>query len=228
MHVLLFGDFYLLISVVHKTLVTISKIALQITVVENIMSERRLAAVFFISRSQPLIPFELLLERAKATGIVLRKERSISINDSAICQWAGLIDCQACLHERPHYRILEIKFWQSQFLELRRSGIHSISLEVDPALEVATTFKHACENLLPEVAFIVTHTYEAESEWILKKEQLVLEMNATALADERFGLLYLNEQIGQLWIDNPLRDNRDNLPIDHGRLVFAGRGNSRW
>ncbi len=151
------------------------------------------------------------------------------------CQWAGLIDCLAFLHERSYHQLLIIRFSQSQFLsllppeaDLPPGEDHFVGLEVDPSLSVALTFKQACEALLPEVAFIATHIYDCEYNWVLEREWMVLAKDATALADEGFGLLYLNEEISQNWMNHPQRDDRDSLPVASGRLVFAGRGVMRW
>jgi hypothetical protein len=103
-----------------------------------------------------------------------------------------------------------------------------IPLEEDPTMQIALTFKVACETLLPEVAFIPTHVYDSELKWILDREWMVLAMDATTLASERFGLLYLNEEISSMWVHEPLLDGRDSLPINNGLLIFAGRGRLRW
>ncbi|MCP2728754.1 hypothetical protein [Limnofasciculus baicalensis] len=104
----------------------------------------------------------------------------------------------------------------------------SLPITSDPTLPIALVFKQACENLLPEAAFIATHIYDSELDWILDREWMILAKDATALADERFGLLYLNEEISQYWIHHPQRDERDNLPVASGKLVFAGRDDLRW
>ncbi|MBF2064588.1 MAG: hypothetical protein IGS39_09245 [Calothrix sp. C42_A2020_038] len=57
---------------------------------------------------------------------------------------------------------------------------------------------------------------------------MVLAKEANGLADGRFGLLYLNKEISQYWTHNPLRDDRDSILISSGKLVFAGKGSSRW
>jgi hypothetical protein len=57
---------------------------------------------------------------------------------------------------------------------------------------------------------------------------MVLAKEANGLADEHFGLLYLNEEVSKYWTPHPSRDDRDSLPISSGKLVFAGRGSSRW
>jgi hypothetical protein len=192
------------------------------------MSDRLLAAVFFIAKKEEQFTIEELLDFAQAKDVYTSPPSEFKPWNSVHCEWAGLIDCWAYLHELPYHQLLIIYFRQSGLLRLLPPEDSLVPLEDDPTMQIALTFKVACETLLPEVAFIPTHLYDSELKWILDREWMVLAMDATALADERFGLLYLNEEISLNWIHHPLRDDRDSLSINNGLLVFASRGSLRW
>ena len=191
------------------------------------LETKRLAAVFFIPRQGGEMQSKKLLEIAGATNISIvpatLSDRSGLVN----CQWAGMA-CKAYLDELSYHHLLEIYFWQSDFLELLSEKEEPIPLDADEALPLAQAFKHSCEALSSEVAFLLTHLDQAKHDFILSREWMVLAKEANGLADERFGLLYLNEEVSEYWTSHSLRDDRDSLPISKGKLVFAGRGSSRW
>lgn len=203
------------------------------------MSDRRLAAAFFILKEQEELPLETLenlLCKAQATNIFTEPSTASQPWNTVYCKWAGLTHCTGYIHELSYHWLLYITFSHSQFLRLLPPEVDEIHpledcfvpLEADPTLPIAVTFKHACEALKPEVALIATHVYDGELNWILDREWMVLAKDATALADQHFGLLYLNEDISHNWLHHPLRDDRDSLPVASGQIVFAGRGCWRW
>jgi hypothetical protein len=191
------------------------------------LEPKRLAAAFFIPRQGDDLPIEKLLEMAGASNISIFSATLSDGSGLVDCRWAGM-SCQSYLDELPYHQLLEIYFWQSDFLELLSEEDDPIALDADEALPLAQAFKHSCEALSPEVAFLVTHLDQAQRDFILSREWMVLAKEANGLADERFGLLFLNEEVSKYWISHPLRDDRDSLPISSGKLVFAGRGSSRW
>lgn len=146
---------------------------------------------------------------------------------AATCHWAG-IQCEAELDRLENHYLLNIYFLQSHFFEMIGDKRTPLPLEEDGALGLAYAFRDACENLSPEVAFVAPHTYKAHPESVRKCERMILARDADALADERLGLLYLNDEISQYWTPDKIRDDRDSLPISRGKLVFAGRDWSRW
>jgi hypothetical protein len=185
-----------------------------------------LAALFFIPRQSEKLSIKPLLQTAAATDIslisVIPSDRSGLVD----CTWAGMA-CKAYLDQLSYHHLLQIYFWQSQFLELLPEE-EVVPLNQDPSFSLAQAFKSACEALDPDVAFIATHLDQAQRDFILEQEWIVLAQEANRLADTRFGLLYLNGEVSQYWTSHPLRDDRDSLPISSGKLVFANRGASRW
>ena len=171
--------------------------------------DKRLAAAFF--RPEWGSPAEEL-ERAGATDIA--RAPGDDVSGLLDCRWAGL-PCRAFVHEH----VFAILFAQSAFLDLRPDG--------DGPLVRA--FVTACERLRPDAAVIVTHLHQAEVEELQRLARIALEADAPErLAAEHVGLLYLNGSIFNL-DDGPwLGDNREEIPIDGGRLIFAGRGELRW
>jgi hypothetical protein len=189
------------------------------------VEQKRLAGVFFIPRGRDL-SIEELLRKAGAEDI---SAPSVSSDPSGLldCKWAGMY-CKASLDSLSKHQVLQIYFWQSSFLALLNEESADIPLERDGALPLALSFRDACEALSPEVAFLVTHQWQANRDVVLSREWKVLTKDANELANERFGLLYLDEDIGQYWTYIPRLDNRDSLPVSKGLLVFAGQGSSRW
>ena len=154
-------------------------------------------------------------------------------------QWAGFDDVWARVDTLHRHQCLQIYFSLNHFLDLcpEESDDQDLPLEEDPRLPLAYTFQDACEKLQAEVAFIDTHAHYGDEawenrkgnrDWIIKHYSMLLELDINALADERFGLLYFNEYINQIWDSNPQDEDRDSIPITQGCLVFAGKGSARW
>lgn len=147
--------------------------------------------------------------------------------EAATCEWSGMY-CEVELERLENHHLLDIYFFQSHFFKMIGTKRAPLPLVEDGALGLAHAFQYACEQLSPEVAFIATHTYDACPEAVLEREWMITACDADALADERLGLLYLNDEISQCWTSLPIRGERDSLPIPSGRLVFAGCGWDRW
>ncbi|MBD2504563.1 hypothetical protein [Anabaena azotica] len=154
-------------------------------------------------------------------------------------EWDAFEDAWARLDRLEYHNCLQIYFSMNHFLDLipELPDDQNLLLEEDPLLPLAYTFRDACEKLPAEVAFVDTHAHygdeswenkQGNRDWIINHYWMLLESNVNALADERFGLLYLNEYMNQLWDSNSLRDDRDIIPLSQGRLAFAGRGVARW
>ncbi|HYO72954.1 MAG TPA: hypothetical protein VEU33_43530 [Archangium sp.] len=124
--------------------------------------------------------------------------------------------------------MLILYFRQGDFLEMMTEEEGPIPLEKDGALPLAQAFARACESLSPDVAFIVTHLDQASLEWIESRAQWVESGDADQLANERIGLLYLSEEMSRHWTSDPILDNRDEMHVKKGRLLFSGRDSSRW
>lgn len=101
-----------------------------------------------------------------------------------------------------------------------------VPLERDPLLPFATTMRDGAVRLAAEVAFLDTRTPDLAS--VLERYWLVLVRDATALAVERFSLLYMDDSMVRDWDPGPVILDRDELPSGPGRTLFASRGRTRW
>jgi hypothetical protein len=113
--------------------------------------------------------------------------------------------------------------------------------ENDPEGQNATlafvrTFGDACVSLYPTAALLDTRAHyedqqwedqEGNRDWVLEQAKLVADADVNALADERVSVLYLSEPLTLQWNSDPVRDNRDNIELSAGRLIFARRGPAR-
>lgn len=179
---------------------------------------RRLAAVFSFHSSTALLPLDEWLRRAGATSIQ-PLQNSLAHEERLACEWAGM-PCEAArLTGSPAFAIL---FWQSDLIDrVPDDGAPG----PDESDVLAQAFRDACERLRPEVAFIVAHLDQAVPERLRAFAEL---RDPNALADARLGLLYVSAALSRRWTADPLRDDREELPVDGGRLVFAGWGRQRW
>jgi len=188
---------------------------------------KRGAAVFFVARGGSDVTLESLLQLAGASSIASRPDIEDDPSGLRYCSWAGL-SCEAHVIERTYHHVLAIYFWISDFLEMMPEGDEEVPLEEDRALPLASAFKRACEALEPEAAFLLTKEWQSDPDYFLARELQVSIKDADALADEPFGMLYLNDDISRYWTPDPRRDDRESLPVPRGRLVFRGRGGERW
>lgn len=107
-----------------------------------------------------------------------------------------------------------------------RAGSRDEALDRDPALPFAIAFRSGAAAVGADVAFLETHDPVAES--ILEGYWMVLIGDATALAAEYFGLLYLDNSLVKDWDPGGRLLDRDKLPDGPGRTLFAQRGQPRW
>ena len=139
------------------------------------------------------------------------------------------MDGQAYLsYNFKSYLLLIIYFSQSDFLARGKYSEQedNLPLEKDGNLELALSFKDACETLQPEVAYIATHTYDAEFESIVKNIERIESYNAIEIAEEA-GLLYMRGIIADCLVAPPPEDTPDTIPVKEGVLIFGGQGSDR-
>ena len=188
------------------------------------MTTKYLAAVFFIPKESKNASesMESLLKKAGATKIAPPRK-----DDWAwYCHWAGMI-CDALIYnELKSHQLLIIYFSQNQFLDGIPDEDSDLPLEKDGNLHLALAFRDACEALEPEVAYIATHTYYAELEWILKNVQRIESYSAIEIAEEA-GLLYMRGIIADCLVAPPPEDTPDTIPVKEGVLIFGGQGSDR-
>jgi hypothetical protein len=180
--------------------------------------DRYLAAAFFIARPGEPSPSEAeLLARAGFVPDDGAEEGS--------GRWAGM-RCWASIESLPDHLVLLLRFRQSELLESVGDVEEEVPLEADGALELALRFGAACDALEPDAALVVTHLHQAEREWVLGREWMVLAKDAHSLLAEGVGLSYLHGSWPALATLE--LSGRDRLPSATGVLVFAGRGAARW
>ncbi|MEH2064496.1 MAG: hypothetical protein V7K50_19915 [Nostoc sp.] len=207
---------------------------------------KTLVAAFFIEHGSNNFSLEQLLTLAEMKNLQYLSEDEklgLGIHDPSLeviyGEWGAFEDAWARLDRIEYHNCLQIYFSMNHFLDLipELPDDQNLPLKEDPLLPLAYTFRNACEKLQAEVAFVDTHAHygdeawenkQGNRDWIINYYWMLLESNVNALADERFGLLYLNEYMNQLWDSNPVRDDRDIIPLSQGRLAFAGRGSARW
>lgn len=187
------------------------------------MTTRYLAAAFFIPKEDTEQSMELLLKKAGAIKVHPPKK-----GDWAwYCQWAGMI-CDAAIHNQlPLHQLLIIYFSQSRFLKGIPDEDGDLPLEKDGNLQLALTFKNACETLQPEVAYIATHTYNAEFDSIINNAERIETYDADRIAADA-GLLFLDGIIADCLTYPLAHSPQDALPVKSGLLVFSGKGSDRW
>jgi hypothetical protein len=146
--------------------------------------------------------------------------------------WAGL-RCEVRVMELEQLRVLLLVFLQSDFLDL--VGEHpagddttEVPVEEDGAIAVAEAFRDACGVLGPDVALILSSPKADLDGYVAEQEAAVLTGDVLALIKAGLGLLYLSAAYASD-IDPILApDQRDELPVEAGRLIFAGTGPHRW
>jgi hypothetical protein len=166
---------------------------------------KNLAAAFVLRTTDPL---RELLAQAGAADIAddARDESGL-----VYCTWAGMT-CQGYADDG----LLLIFFTQTAFLEML------------PADDVAAAFAAACERLRPDAAVLVTHPDQAEVEALRGLRGMLVEADIERVAALRPGLLYVSEKLDDDQHGTWFANDRDEVPVPHGYLIFAGRGEKRW
>jgi len=149
--------------------------------------------------------------------------------------WGAFGDCWVIVDRLERHDCLQIYPSMNHFLDALQPRTGAAASE-DPLLPFVETFRHACLQLEPEVAFLDTRAHygdeawenkQGSRNWVLDKYRMALESDVNALADERFPLLYLSESLSRRWESNPIRDDRDMVQTPKGLLVFARSGAAR-
>jgi hypothetical protein len=104
------------------------------------------------------------------------------------------------------------------------SAPEELPLERDPRLPLARAIRDGASRARADVAVLATHGAPPDDD----RYWMILAGDATALALERFGLLYLDDRLVADWSPEPHVLDRDELPGGPGRTWFAGRGAGRW
>ncbi len=176
--------------------------------------DKKLAVLFFYSKEKQIKPLDIW----NACGV----KPSTNKSNSTPALW-GELSCDFHFFETFDHYILFVQLWQSEFLEkLITMENNNEDIKQMPLIQA---FMRSIKITIPEVAYIATHLHQSSIDYALNLEWAILSMNADYLSDERFGLLYLNEDIGKYWTPNPLRDDRaEIIQESNQKLVFAGYG----
>jgi len=183
------------------------------------LDPKRLAAVFFIPHQRTKASLMELLEKADATQISPATDNTQMVD----CVWAGW-NCKGYAEDLSDYRVLYIYFWQSDFLANLGDNIKPI--EQDGLYKLVKTFESTCTKLVPEVAFIITHLWQANIDFVRNRERMIRTKDTEGLLSEYFGALYIEDEICK-FITRDLQ-NRDTLKTNSGVIIFAGKDDSRW
>lgn len=131
---------------------------------------------------------------------------------------------------------LQIYASMNSYFDAEIAANDSLSEGEDPSLPYIATFRDACLHLEPVAAFLDTRAHygderwenkQGNRDWVLSQARRVTASDANGLADERYSLLYLSESLAKRWDSNPIRDDRDEVAVPTGRLVFARSGPAR-
>jgi hypothetical protein len=147
--------------------------------------------------------------------------------------WANFQETWATSDDVDDVRCLQLYSPAGRYLHAVRAA-QERGYPKDSALSGYTgTFREACLALKPKAAFLDTHAHYEDEAWdnkqgsrdfVLKHAPLIASDDATALANELFSLLYLDNDMFAHWTPVPPWDDRDILELSTGRLLFASRG----
>lgn len=189
----------------------------------------RAGAFFFLPKPE----HRDVVELAEAAGVVaigFDRWPGRTTRDLPAGTWSPIEGVVLRRREYSEHIALEVFFSQNAFDRLY-DGIPTrkeLSLEEDPALPVAHAFRDACLRLNPDVALFTLDNYVADTDNQEKEIYPLVRGNDDEGLAHEGGLLYLNERRKYGLYGLELLDERDQIPIDRGMLLFARRGRSRW
>src|SRR5262249_54440442 len=142
---------------------------------------KHLVAVFYLPKKSAEIKIREVLEAIDASSIA---ESSNFPGTQATCWWTNM-SCLSYLTSLQFHHALEMWFPHSDFMRFRdftktQNVLNSLTPQKN-AENLAISFRNACEVLLPDVAFIITHPWQASREVIYSTEWMVLAKAANAL-----------------------------------------------
>jgi hypothetical protein len=181
------------------------------------LADERLAAAFFIPRPAGELPIEVLAAKA---GV-----QNLRPGEPLEGTWAGMPASVIALPLDLHVLLIIFFPLNAFFDRVADKTEADLPLADDPALPVAQAFRDAALAVGAQVALLLTHPHQGDADRIEEHYTDVLGKNEEALANERFGLLYLDDEMSGEWTPDP---DRDSLPVPSGHLIFAHRGWGRW
>jgi len=170
-----------------------------------------LVAVFFFEPAQPPPSLDDLVRKAGLTEVrplndVERLALGFHEPDHRVLagQWGAFSDTWAVLDAVDGFHCLQLYSSMNSYLDARLAAEERQAADEDAQLPYMATFRDACINLQPYVAFLDTRSHygderwenkQGNRDWVLSYARMVMEANVNALADERFSLLYLSEPL---------------------------------
>lgn len=139
------------------------------------------------------------------------------------CRWSGM-RCIARRRESAGAELLELQFWQSEVLQQLTLG--GVSLEEDPLLPMAHSFRDACERLAVDAAFIRVRLSHREPALLETFVRDVAVADINALCDELHAALFVADGLGDFPFERLVE--RECLDTPSGMILFAGRDEGRW
>ncbi len=199
---------------------------------------RTIAAAFFVARSASANSLSELAGRAGVTStrpLSDTERRALGRGEAGrevlYGTWGAFGACWCIVDALERHECLQIYTSMNAYLDaLPSSGEDGMQQAIEPFV---ATFRDACLALDPEVAFLDTRAHYGDEEWdnklgsrtwILSQYPTVLGREVNTLADERFPLLYIDDDLKQRWVSDESRDDRDMVEVARGFMVFARSG----
>lgn len=182
------------------------------------MSGRSICAYFFIPLAKrPETDEELFVALGKQPGghfgPLTILDRNVTVLSDHVC--------------------VQLYFLAAELNNLRHAvEDQELPLERDAGLPFAYAIRDGAVATGADVVILETHIHEvnhtADLERVLKHYWMIPFGDATGLAVQWFGLLYLSDSIVEGWEPEPGVLDRDELPGGPGRTLFGGHGWTRW
>lgn len=202
-----------------------------------------IVAAFFWEHSEPPPTLGALIQAVGLTNVrplndVERGALGFHDPDRQILagSWGAFGDTWTIVDEVDGYSCLQCYSSMNDYFDARVRAEDLQGSDQDVLLSYVATFRDACLGLRPEVAFLDTRAHygdrrwedkQGNRDWVLGFAQFVTTADVNALADERFNLLYVSDDLFTFWTHNPMRDDRDFVEVPSGRLAFARSGPDR-
>lgn len=206
------------------------------------MQFKTIVAAFFLrserGKRPPLQDLVRVAGMARVAPLGAGSRLALGIHDSdeevVGGTWGSFGDTWAVLDETEGLTCVQLYASMNRYLDAQLAADDSRSEA--PVLAYIATFRDACLSLKPVAAVFDTRSHDGDErwenqqgsrDWVLAQSHLIAASDTDGLADEWYSLLYLSEPLVRLWHSNPLRDDRDQIDVPGGRLVFAGSGRAR-
>lgn len=183
------------------------------------MSEKSMCAAFYVPASEQQ-PCAWRAERLEELAVPVYTDPYGDL----FVDWGGRL-CTVEVVDAQPYRVLAMVFSLYEFAE--SLVVESADVSGDGAYVLADAVRHTCRVLRPDGAFVATQRVHDVPELVHQHVDDLLHKDVFSLFGSLLGLVYLRDPPS--WFDGFLAlHTPDEMSIESGRLVFAGRGATRW